>query len=287
MSEKIDLIVAEMTESRRVMMEEFSKTNNKIDMVDKKLDPLTTRLDNVEIKVENNSKKIESCDKEMEREKRKRNVIIFGIEVDEEENYLSLEEKVRNLIREKMNITILSTEVDSIRRFGNVQNNKRPIIMSLTTWKRKMELISNGRHLKGTGIIIKEDFPKEVQQIRKALYDEMMEHRRNGRKAFIKYDKLIVDGIEMNEKQQDEEVVEMMEEDTEKGGGNEKGKRKADTAPGQEMTSSKDKPVIKKMLSHTRSHSATRLVLNQSKLDAFVNNINQEKEQKKSEQQKE
>uniref|UniRef100_A0A8D8M929 Uncharacterized protein n=1 Tax=Cacopsylla melanoneura TaxID=428564 RepID=A0A8D8M929_9HEMI len=210
-----------------------------------------------------------------EKEKRKRNVIIFGIEQEQGENYATLEEKLRNMIREKMDITILSTEVDSVKRFGRAQNNQRPIIMALTTWKRKMELISNGRKLKGTGISIREDFPQEVQITRKSLYEEMMEHRRNGRKAYIRYDKLIIEGNENNgnKKEEDEkEEIEMMEDETKGGSGSEKGKRKAETDLELELKKDNRKQILKKTITRQRSYSGSRVVLNQSKLDSFVNN---------------
>uniref|UniRef100_A0A8D8SLS5 Endonuclease-reverse transcriptase n=1 Tax=Cacopsylla melanoneura TaxID=428564 RepID=A0A8D8SLS5_9HEMI len=149
MSEILDKVVAELAASRTMMMEEFRNTNAKIDTMEKKLDPLMKRMDIVEKKMETYTKQMDTY---YEKEKRKRNVIIFGIEQEQGENYATLEEKLRNMIREKMDITILSTEVDSVKRFGRAQNNQRPIIMALTTWKRKMELISNGRKLKGTGI---------------------------------------------------------------------------------------------------------------------------------------
>ncbi|KAI5703466.1 hypothetical protein M8J75_012003 [Diaphorina citri] len=157
MDEKtLETILARFDESNRMMKEEFEKTNTNID---RKLDIIGKRLDVVENKVETNTKKVEMYEKE----KRKRNVLIFGMEQEVDENYVSLEEKVRNMIREKMEISILSTEIDSIRRFGKTQNNKRPIIMALTTWKRKMELLTNGKKLKNSGYSIKEDFPPEVQ----------------------------------------------------------------------------------------------------------------------------
>uniref|UniRef100_A0A8D8UPB2 Endonuclease-reverse transcriptase n=1 Tax=Cacopsylla melanoneura TaxID=428564 RepID=A0A8D8UPB2_9HEMI len=284
MSELIEKVVSELAASRNMMMEEFRNTNAKIDTMEKKLDPLMKRMDIVEKKMETYTKQMDTY---YEKEKRKRNVIIFGIEQEQGENYVTLEEKVRNMIREKMDITILSTEVDSVKRFGRAQNNQRPIIMALTTWKRKMELISNGRKLKGTGISIREDFPQEVQRIRKSLYEEMMEHRRNGRKAYIRYDKLIVEGNENNgnKKEEDEkEEIEMMEDETKGGSGSEKGKRKAETDLKLELKKDNRKQILKKTITRQRSYSGSRVVLSQSKLDCFVNNSLQSTSQQNNSQ---
>uniref|UniRef100_A0A8D8SKC9 Endonuclease-reverse transcriptase n=1 Tax=Cacopsylla melanoneura TaxID=428564 RepID=A0A8D8SKC9_9HEMI len=280
MSEILDKVVAELAASRTMMMEEFRNTNAKIDTMEKKLDPLMERMDIVEKKMETYTKQMDTY---YEKEKRKRNVIIFGIEQEQGENYATLEEKLRNMIREKMDITILSTEVDSVKRFGRAQNNQRPIIMALTTWKRKMELISNGRKLKGTGISIREDFPQEVQITRKSLYEEMMEHRRNGRKAYIRYDKLIVEGNEKNENNRNNEI-EMMEDDTEEESGSDKGKRKAETDLELELKKDNRKQILKKTITRQRSYSGSRVVLSQSKLDCFVNNSLQSTSQQNNSQ---
>ncbi|CAH2097427.1 unnamed protein product [Euphydryas editha] len=42
-----------------------------------------------------------------------------------------------------------------------------------------------------TNVYVKEDFPKDVLEIRKQLYPQVEAERKNGNKAFIKYDKLI------------------------------------------------------------------------------------------------
>lgn len=257
----LETILARIDESNNLMKQEFEKTNLKID---KKLEPIVKRLDELEGKTEKNTNKIN----EWEREKRKRNIIIFGVDQEEGENFKILEEKVRNLIREKMDIMIMSTEIDSIRRFGKAKT-KRPIMITLTTWKRKMEIITNGKRLKGTGIAIKEDFPPEVQEIRKKLYLEMQTLRSQGKRAYIKYDKLVV----QDNNQIENKDVEEMEHDfvSDEGEDNnreepERQKRKAETELAAEANTSKGTPGVKKYLTHQRTSSQ---VLAQSKLDAF------------------
>ncbi|KAI5740770.1 hypothetical protein M8J76_006999 [Diaphorina citri] len=272
MDEKtLETILARFDESNRMMKEEFEKTNTNID---RKLDIIGKRLDVVENKVETNTKKVEMYEKE----KRKRNVLIFGMEQEADENYVSLEEKVRNMIREKMEISILSTEIDSIRRFGKTQNNKRPIIMALTTWKRKMELLTNGKKLKNSGYSIKEDFPPEVQKIRKDLYEEMMKHRREGKKAYIRYDKLIISG---NEKEDNEVEDVNMEESGDEARGIEGTKRKAESEPEREIVTDKitATPNRKKYLTHQRSTSTgSKVNMNQSRLEHFFNSESSSKQ---------
>ncbi|KAI5695396.1 hypothetical protein M8J75_013271 [Diaphorina citri] len=132
-----------------------------------------------------------------------------------------------------------------------------------------MEIITNGKRLKGTGIAIKEDFPPEVQEIRKKLYLEMQTLRSQGKRAYIKYDKLVV----QDNNQIENKDVEEMEHDfvSDEGEDNnreepERQKRKAETELAAEANTSKGTPGVKKYLTHQRTSSQ---VLAQSKLDAF------------------
>uniref|UniRef100_A0A8D8T163 Uncharacterized protein n=1 Tax=Cacopsylla melanoneura TaxID=428564 RepID=A0A8D8T163_9HEMI len=117
---------------QKQMRLQFEQVNANID---KKLDSYLKKLEIVETKVEEIAKKVQS----MEREKTRRNLVIFGVQQEEGENYKNLEEKVLKIVRENMEIQIQETEIDFIRRFGKGEN-KNPIMLGLTTWRRKMEI---------------------------------------------------------------------------------------------------------------------------------------------------
>ncbi|KAK4875437.1 hypothetical protein RN001_011859 [Aquatica leii] len=88
----------------------------------------------------------------LEREVRKKNIVIKGIKYNEQENEKETQEKV------------------------NAKN----------------EYFKNAKTLKGTDIWIDEDYPKEVQDERRRLIPYMKEARNKGYKALIRYDKLII-----------------------------------------------------------------------------------------------
>ena len=50
------------------------------------------------------------------------------------------------------------------------------------------------RKLKGTNIGISEQYPKEIESIRKTLYPELKKAKAEGKRAKIVRDKLIIDG---------------------------------------------------------------------------------------------
>uniref|UniRef100_A0A8D8T8J7 Uncharacterized protein n=1 Tax=Cacopsylla melanoneura TaxID=428564 RepID=A0A8D8T8J7_9HEMI len=72
---------------QKQMRLQFEQVNANID---KKLDSYLKKLEIVETKVEEIAKKVQS----MEREKTRRNLVIFGVQQEEGENYKILEEKV-------------------------------------------------------------------------------------------------------------------------------------------------------------------------------------------------
>ncbi|KOB64411.1 Endonuclease-reverse transcriptase, partial [Operophtera brumata] len=99
----------------------------------------------------------------LEKEIRIRNVVFFGIS-DEEKSYFELEEVILKIITEKLLVECDKTEVQHVRRIGN----------------------------KGTSLYVKEDYPPKVLQERKNLQEQLKTEIEGGKKAFIKYNKLVV-----------------------------------------------------------------------------------------------
>ncbi|RZF33067.1 hypothetical protein LSTR_LSTR015674 [Laodelphax striatellus] len=128
--------------------------------------------------------------RQLEKEVRKRNIIIHGVEDDKNEN---TEKFAFGFIRSKLGVDINDCELDFAERIGLFKSNSnRPIIIGLTTCRRKAEILSKRTLLKGSNIYLAEDYPKEVQEIRKNLRVEMISARKEGKYAILKYDKLIV-----------------------------------------------------------------------------------------------
>lgn len=249
LDEKVNLILDTFTETNRTLREELRDEFMKINTnIDNKIKPIVQRLNQVEGTTDDNTRMVEIHEKE----RRKRNVILFGLDQERDENFKSLEEKVLQIIQDKMNITIHSMEVDSIKRFGKPTNtNKRPIMITLTTWKRKMEIITNGRKLKGTGLVVKEDFPPQVQEEKKKLYTEMKTLRNQGKRVYIKHNKLVV-----SEHDKVNNKVMMEVETVQETNDNERQKRKAEE-PIEQLRKSKGTPVSKKHATHQRTGSGT------------------------------
>ncbi|CAG4971201.1 unnamed protein product [Colias eurytheme] len=131
--------------------------------------------------------KIKSVDKD----KRKNNLVFFGIEEGKTSTETELVDYIKDIIIE-MGVHFEVFEINNIYRIGKKALNKnRPVVVSLTTTWKKHVILRNRPSLP-VGINIKEDFPKEILEKRKQLQQQVEEEKKKGNIAFIKYDKLII-----------------------------------------------------------------------------------------------
>lgn len=100
----------------------------------------------------------------------------------EEVNNISFE-RVRHIPTRKENFM-----------FHRQRANPRPIIAKFSYYKQKERMWRYVKNLKGTKYGIANDYPKEIDNIRKAIYPHLKEAKRDKRKAYFNVDRLIIDG---------------------------------------------------------------------------------------------
>lgn len=162
-------------------------TTNLTEKIDEKLQPILEENKKLKIEINNLEKKVAW----LEKDRRKNNIIIFGIEESEKSNS-ELISKVTNEIN-KLQVKLSNNDISSAYRIGKKiasSEKSRPIVATLvTTWKRN-EILNNKKRSKD--IYVSEDFPKDVVEKRRSLQTQMHEERMKGNFAYIKYDKLII-----------------------------------------------------------------------------------------------
>lgn len=142
--------------------------------------------------LDSKDKIVESQIKNLDREMRKRNIVIYGI-ADQQSGYWEIENCICSLLREKLGLEIAGTDIDFIRRLGRWRDDKNlPILLGFTTFRMKVLTMQNVHKLRGSQIFISNDFPKEVRAIRKNLWPQLVEARNAGKQARLVYDKLII-----------------------------------------------------------------------------------------------
>lgn len=187
------------------IMEKLTNLDNKMDNLQQevKKDMKTLQDENQKLKetVQRQELKIEA----LEMETRKKNLIIFNVKEEPEENVQILLQTVIG-ITENMEVQITRGDIDFIYRVGKQQTGKtRPIKVGLTSRIIRTEILKNVKKLKGLDIGISEDFDKKTVDIRKKLKTHMQDARKKGYKAIIRHDKLWIGQEELTLKQLEEQ----------------------------------------------------------------------------------
>lgn len=156
--------------------------------INAKLDSIQNSLQSIQVDVSKHSKELSYLDANS----RRKNLLIFGLKEDPNEKFSDLEDKILNLIIQKLELPSFSlAELDFIRRLRS-KKFPRPILIGLTTQRRKFDLLKNGSKLKEEKIFIREDSPPAVKQKEKELLPQMHEYRKQGKYAVVRAGKLIV-----------------------------------------------------------------------------------------------
>lgn len=169
----------------------------RLDGMDVKLGQIVKEITAVKIENEQLRLKVEKQDERiefLERELRKKNLIITGVVDEEGEKEHETLEKIL-VVMNNIGVEIdKEKDLEDLLRLGKYKaTGMRPILIKMRKYSKKTEILKQAKNLKGTTIGINEDYPKEVQEERKKLIPIMKESRAKGQKAFIKYNKLIID----------------------------------------------------------------------------------------------
>ncbi|KAI8430209.1 hypothetical protein MSG28_000557 [Choristoneura fumiferana] len=173
----------------------------KLDMQDMKQDIKNTINNNINEKFKHLESKNEQLEQKLEKQKfaienlerckRRKKLLFFGVE-ETEKCYHSLEAIVVDIIKNILKINCENNSIEYVRRHGRKGEKIRPIVVTMLTMGLKIKNQQNKKKLDTTSYYIKEDYPPEMLNKRKELQKEVEKEREQGRKAVIKYDKLII-----------------------------------------------------------------------------------------------
>ena len=124
------------------------------------------------------------------------NLLFFNMPENDKENTT---EMIHDLLENKIGIEDARNKVkiDRSHRVGcrRVGNNKpRPIVVKFNFHQDREYVRMNAKNLKGMTIGISEQFPEEIESIRKTLYPKLKKAKREGKRAKIIRYKLIIEG---------------------------------------------------------------------------------------------
>ena len=187
----------------------LNKISEEVDEIKKSLEFTQNKFDEELAIVKSNIKKVKSDMKEitedlldsdkvssklieLEDRSLRNNLRIDGIAEDQNESWHECEEKVLEVIKGKLEIQD-PIEIDRCHRMGKHKRNRpRTIIFKLNKFKDKQKILRNARNLKDTGIFIYEDFCDDTMELRKSLWEQVLEHSRQNKIAHLNYRSIVV-----------------------------------------------------------------------------------------------
>ena len=141
----------------------------------------------------------------LECQSRRQNVKSFGIKERENETNFDAELPLREFMRTKLKILPVDEENISFDRVHRIASRRsqsnsrclrpRPIMVRLTDFQNKFLIKSYIKNPPiGAGFGVSDDFPKEVDEVRKVLYPILKAAKREKNAAYFNVEKLIING---------------------------------------------------------------------------------------------
>ena len=179
---------------------------------EKELTDLKTSVGNTCARTANNTKEVQELKATVEELKcrnikleaytRRENVKIFNLQEVPGETPQDTEELVRSMLVNNMNFS--KEDVDDIRfervhrmpsrRNANTNAEPRPVIAKFSFYQDKEYVWLRVKNLKGSGIGLSHDFPREIDTIHEKLYPVLKKAKKEKQSAFFQVDKLIING---------------------------------------------------------------------------------------------
>lgn len=125
------------------------------------------------------------------------NLVFSGIPEREGED---AEVTVRNFIEHQLKLpseTVRSITFDRVHRIGarrSANSRSRAMVVKFQHYKQKMQVIRQGRELRGTEFSVNDQFPKEILDRRRVLFPIRKKFISEGARASVSVDRLYVNG---------------------------------------------------------------------------------------------
>ena len=201
-----------------IIKAQLENTNNRLDRISQEVVDITKsleftqeQLDEELAKLKNDIGKIQTDMKyieddlldpeyvmgkliELEDRSRRNNLRIDGVEETPNETWDIFEGKVQDIVKNKLGITA-EIGFDRCHRTGKFKKNEakpRTIVCRLLRFKDKEKNLQNSKKLKNTGTFIYEDFCNETMELRKSLWEEVLEYRRQNKIVYLNYRRVAV-----------------------------------------------------------------------------------------------
>lgn len=188
--DKICEMIEKVTSDLKDIKTEISSMSAKFNKLEEKIGKSEADI----LRLEDRIKKTEESNDRMLKELKKNNIILFGYEENANENGRNLVHGVYELLNKKMMIEMGIYDINFVKRIGIKQDGKiRPIVIAFNSRLLKYDVLSNARTLKGSNMWIGNDYTRDIVNIRKELVPYMIKAKKEGRKCYLRYDKIVIE----------------------------------------------------------------------------------------------
>ena len=189
----------------------LKKVDNDVKTLDMNLDKLCKEIESVKQNKESNSAAVKGCDKPIEtamtevmrekdeRERKKKNVIIFNVPESKSKDIKQKIEHDEANINELVGILEINPSIHKVIRLGKADDKKcRPILLKLETEEQRHLFLSSAKKLgklNPDNIIKKYSIKKDLTKIEldqeKSMIKELNERRKKGEEVTIRNGKIV------------------------------------------------------------------------------------------------
>lgn len=163
------------------------------------------KVEILEAKLKQKDEEIKSLQKDLDLYKRKNNLVVFGVQDNEQTNE-DLEAITSNLFKKVAGIEVNENDYSDIFRLGKKGEQCRPIMVSFVNSKKMRIILQKKNLFRAENITVSADLPKEVVEERKRLQPMITSLNKAGIKAYLRLDAVFVNGKKLSKTETEEEL---------------------------------------------------------------------------------
>ena len=187
---------AKLNKITEILGKHANDTKMKLKVMDAKCSGILKELEDINVDVSNLKEKIYGQGW-IEKNYRNHNILVCGLNECTNESRWDLCYALQELFAKELQMNISDMMIDDCFRLGKTKN-RRPVLIKFTSKITRDCELERSKLLKGTGIYLAKDYDKAIREIRRQLIPFRKEARDKGIHAVLRYEKLIVEGRELD-----------------------------------------------------------------------------------------
>ncbi|XP_060576681.1 uncharacterized protein LOC132733999 [Ruditapes philippinarum] len=201
---KVDKFDEEMKKLWNFVHDNAKKVNERLDQVEDKVEASDFSVGLVNDKVIELQREKDLLRDEvvyLQSQSMRNNLIFTNIEEAPTETPDDTEKTLRSFLTNKMKLAqkfVDDLQFERVHRIGAKTNHySRKIVAKFSLFKEREYVRKQWKSLQGSNYFVQEQFPKEVNDIRRKLIPKLKEAKQAGKRAWLAYDTLYIDGKPM------------------------------------------------------------------------------------------